>query len=67
MWGNGLAWQRDSDGMDSSRDEAHIIEALGEDGLGLWHEDQGSLKPEDEFLVGDDVKGAEFHGSCVEL
>jgi len=60
MWGNGLAWQRDSDGMDSSRDEAHIIEALGEDGLGLWHEDQGSLKPEDEFLWEMMLKGQSF-------
>jgi hypothetical protein len=58
--------------MGSLTDETLIIggiEALDEDGLGFWHEDQvqGGLNPEDEFLGGDDVKGAELQGNSIIL
>ncbi len=38
------------------------VEALDEDGVGFWHEDQveGGLDLENEFFLWDDVERAEF-------
>ncbi len=61
----GPAQGRHGDGVDSLRDETFIagsVEALDEDGLSFWHEDQvmEGLDFKSKFLIWNDVEWAEF-------
>jgi hypothetical protein len=67
MWLGRVGWQEGEMlmGGDSFGNEFLVVggvEALDEDGVGFWHEDQveGGLDLENEFFLWDDVERAEF-------